>query len=120
MSTLAAAQRLTAALDAVAVALAAADTEGLLAAEECLSSALVDLTRVRSVNAAERHGVAGELARAHAVLAGCRVLGRSAIDATNATLLALGRRSPDYGRGGTEMPDPTDVGARGVELERSM
>jgi hypothetical protein len=120
LTTLAAAARLTSSLAAVAAALASADTEGLLAAEECLSSALADLSRVGSVSTHERASLTRELAHAGAALERCRVLGRSAMDATHTTLVALGRRSADYRRAGEEISAPTEVAARGYGVERSM
>jgi hypothetical protein len=120
MTTLAAASRLTTALVAVAAALAAADTPGLLTAEPSLASALADLSGVCPLDARERAALSRELARTGAALARCRVLGRSASDATHATLVALGRRSADYRPGGEEVADRADAAARGFGVERSM
>lgn len=120
MTTLAAATRLTSALADIAAALAAADTAGLLATEEPLSSALADLSRGGAVPVHERAALARELVHAAADLARCRVLGRAGSDATQATLVALGRRSPEYRSPGDEMSELTDVAARGVAVERSM
>jgi predicted exporter len=120
LTPLSATAQLTSALQAVAAALAAADTAALLAGEESLSWALAEVSRVRSVDGSERHAVARELAHARATLERCRVLGQSAADATHATLVAIGRRSADYRRGGTDATDPADVAVRGLGLERSM
>jgi hypothetical protein len=119
VNVLSAAEKLTLSLEAVAGALAAADTVGLLAAEECLSLALADISRVRAVGAHERGAVAYELGRAKATLARCRVLGQSLSDATQATLLALGI-SADYERSGARMPDAAGVVARGSALKARM
>src|SRR5258705_2960589 len=97
MTTLSAAKRLTLSLDAVAVALATADTEGLLAAEEQLSSALAEVSRIRAVDVPDRQAVARELARPSATLARCHLLGQSASDAALAALHSL-RGSADYER----------------------
>jgi hypothetical protein len=119
MTTLSAAERLTEALDAVAAALAAADTGKLLAAEEALTLAMADLSRVRSLNSEERRTLLPLLTRTRASLERCRVLGRSASDVAHLMLLALGRRSPDYRRSGTDLSD-SDLVARGLSLERQM
>jgi hypothetical protein len=116
MTTLTAAEQLTLSLDAVAAALAAADIEGLLAAEEGLSLALADISRVRAVDLHDRPAVAHQLARASAALARCRVLGQSAADATQAALLALGQ-SAGYERSGARLPDSPDAVAHGFALE---
>ncbi len=108
-----AAQRLRVALDAVAAALASADANGLLAAEEELASALTGISGMRSVDASEWAAVSDELSRARASLVRCRTLGRSASYATQATLLALGRWS-DYARSGAH---PAADGTRGTALE---
>jgi hypothetical protein len=119
MTMLDAAARLTSSLATVAAALAAADTDGLLAAEEGLASALAGMS-VGPVTPHERDLLARELAHTRANLARCRVLGRSACDATHSSLVALGRRLGEYRPGGEETSDPTDVAARGFAVERSM
>jgi hypothetical protein len=119
MKPLLLAERLTLALDAVAGALAAADTAGLLVAEEGLSVALAELGRVRTVDPGDRAQIARELLRARGTLARCAVLGHSAYDATQAVLLALGR-SPDYARSGARVPAASDALARGAALRMRM
>jgi hypothetical protein len=113
------AQRLTLSLDAVAVALASVDIEGLLAAEARLSSALADVSRIRAVDVSDREAVGRQLTLARAALARCFVLGRSASDATHAALHALGR-SADYERSGARMADTADVVAHGSALKTRM
>jgi hypothetical protein len=119
MKPLLLAERLTLALDAVASALAAADVEGLLVAEEQLSLALAEMAQVRTVDPDDRAQVARQLLRARGTLARCRVLGQSAYDATQAVLLTLGR-SPDYARSGARVPAVDDALARGSALRMRM
>jgi hypothetical protein len=119
MKPLLLAERLTLALDAVAGALAAADADGLLVAEEQLSLALSEIALVRTVEPDDRAQVARELLRARGMLARCAVLGQSAYDATQAVLLALGR-SPDYARSGARVPAVGDALARGSALRMRM
>jgi len=113
------AERLTLALDAVGGALAAADAERLMAAEEQLSLALAEIARVRNVDPDDCAPMAQQLLRARGTLARCRVLGQSAYDATQAALLALGR-SPDYARSGARVPAEGGPLAHGSALKMRM
>lgn len=90
-----AAGRLTAALRAIAAALASPDEAALLAAEPELAQAVETLRAVASIPPAERDAVAIELGRARAALARCRALGDSAHELLEAMLALHGGRGYD-------------------------
>lgn len=103
--------RLRAALDSVAVAMAAADTQALLEAEPHLASALAAVTRLTTVSPAARDALRDEIVRTQQAVDRCRQMGAAAIDVARVTLDAEGWPS-DYGRGG-HASTPT---LRGVQV----
>lgn len=103
--------RLRSSLDAVAAALATADTEALLSAEPHLASALAAVTRVRTVSPEAREDLQQEILKTQLVLDRCRQMGAAALEVSRATLAAEGW-SNDYGRGG-QTTEPT---LRGVSV----